>query len=312
MILHYFKFQSSIAVRKIKDSGLDPWLGILLFGILLTGGSVYLFSKTDAAGYFIALIGLALLIPFSEKERNDFLRITLSKKHYQSIRLIENGLMLLPFLIVLLAFAQITLAMVLLVLGMLMSFQRMGKFQSTVRFSPFGKHPFEFASGIRNSILLYLAVDALLIPAMMSNNASLGMFVLGMHFLLAFSFYTQVENEILVWNFHGGPKKFLLHKISAAFRQITLLNFPVVLILCISWPENWWIILVVYVFGLLLLSSIVLAKYSAFPRVMNVPEGIVMAVTVSFPPLLILAIPYFYKKAHRQLQTILYDSDLRA
>ena len=312
MILHYFKFQSSIAARKIKDSGLDPWLGILLFGILLTGGSVYLFSKTDSAGYFIALIGLAVLIPLSEKERNDFLRITLSKKHYQSIRLIENGLMLLPFLIVLLAFAQISLAMVLLVLGMLMSFQRMGKFQSTVRYSPFGKHPFEFASGIRNSTLFYLAVDALLIPAMMSNNASLGMFVLGMHFLLAFSFYTQVENEILVWNFHGGPKKFLRHKINAAFRQITLLNFPVVLILCLSWPENWWIILVVYVFGLLLLSSIVLAKYSAFPRVMNVPEGIVIAIGVSFPPLLILAIPYFYKKAHRQLQTILYDSDLRA
>jgi hypothetical protein len=312
MILHYFKFQSSIAARKIKDSGLDPWLGILLFGILLTGGSVYLFSKTDAAGYFIALIGLALLIPFSEKERNDFLRITLSKKHYQSIRLLENGLMLLPFLIVLLAFAQITIALVVLAMGMLMSFQRMGKFQSTVRYSPFGKHPFEFASGIRNSALLYLAVDALLIPAMMSNNASLGMFVLGMHFLLAFSFYTQVENEILVWNFHGGPKKFLLHKISAAFRQITLLNFPVVLILCLSWPENWWIILVVYVFGLLLLSTIVLAKYSAFPRVMNVPEGIVIAIGVSFPPLLILAIPYFYKKAQRQLQTILYDSDLRA
>jgi prepilin signal peptidase PulO-like enzyme (type II secretory pathway) len=138
------------------------------------------------------------------------------------------------------------------------------------------------------------------------------MFVLGMHFLLAFSFYTQVENEILVWNFHGGPKKFLLHKISAAFRQITLLNFPVVLILCISWPENWWIILVLYLFGLLLLSTIVLAKYSAFPRVMNVPEGIVIAIGVSFPPLLILAIPYFYKKAQRQLQTILYDSDLRA
>lgn len=312
MILHYFKFQSSIAARKIKDSGLDPWLGILLFGILLTGGSVYLFSKTDAAGYFIALIGLALLIPFSEKERNDFLRITLSKKHYQSIRLLENGLMLLPFLIVLLAFAQITIALVVLAMGMLMSFQRMGKFQSTVRYSPFGKHPFEFASGIRNSALLYLAVDALLIPAMMSNNASLGMFVLGMHFLLAFSFYTQVENEILVWNFHGGPKKFLLHKISAAFRQITLLNFPVVLILCISWPENWWIILVLYLFGLLLLSTIVLAKYSAFPRVMNVPEGIVIAIGVSFPPLLILAIPYFYKKAQRQLQTILYDSDLRA
>jgi len=310
MLSHYFSLQANILSRRIRASGLEPWFALLLLSGLLAGGSFYLFSKTDAAGYFISIIALGILTPLSAKERNDFLRVTLPKNTYLKIRFLENGLLALPFLFILLGFQQFIPTLILLVGSTWLTFQPVAALKSTSRKSPFGKHPFEFASGIRMHIFLFLAVSLLLIPAIMADNASLGVFVMGMYFVLVMPFYTSVENEILVWIHHGSPRKFLRKKIAIACFHMLLLLTPIALTLSLLWPQTRWIVLLILLCGFILLTTIVLAKYAAFPNAINVPEGIVIAVSITFPPLLPLATIYFYKKAKHQLQFYLHDTDL--
>jgi len=310
MLGRYFSLQANIFSRTIRASGLEPWFSILLLIGLLLGGSFYLFSKTDAAGYFIAFIALGILTPLSAKERNDFLKVTFPQKTFRQIRLLENGILIFPFLLILLGFQQFLPSLLLLVGSTWLIFQPVATLKTTTKYSPFGKHPFEFASGIRLHFFLFLAVSLLMIPAIMANNASLGIFVMGMYFVLAMPFYTSAENEILVWIHHGSPRKFLHKKIAIACFQMLLLITPIGLTVFYLWPETRWISLLILGCGFLLLCTIVLAKYAAFPNAINIPEGIVIALSIAFPLLLPLALIYFYKKAKHQLQFYLHDSDL--
>ena len=51
------------------------------------------------------------------------------------------------------------------------------------------------------------------------------------------------------------------------------------------------------------------AKYSTFVSEINLPEGIIIAFAISFPPLILLIIPYFYTKSIQNLRLILNDKN---
>jgi hypothetical protein len=57
----------------------------------------------------------------------------------------------------------------------------------------------------------------------------------------------------------------------------------------------------------LFLWTVILAKYSAYPGEMNLPEGMIIAISIYFPPLLLAIIPFFYTKSIRKLKYILND-----
>jgi hypothetical protein len=53
------------------------------------------------------------------------------------------------------------------------------------------------------------------------------------------------------------------------------------------------------------LTTIILAKYAAFPHQVNLPQFVILAVSVWFPPLLIAVIPFFYRQSVKRLNEIL-------
>jgi hypothetical protein len=57
--------------------------------------------------------------------------------------------------------------------------------------------------------------------------------------------------------------------------------------------------------GFILIITVILAKYAAYPSEMNLPEGIVIALGLSFPPMLLIFAPYFYFKAIQKLKPYL-------
>ena len=46
-------------------------------------------------------------------------------------------------------------------------------------------------------------------------------------------------------------------------------------------------------------------KYASLPGIVSIPDAIIMVFALLFPPILLFALPYYYKKAVRKLNPIL-------
>ena len=134
---------------------------------------------------------------------------------------------------------------------------------------------------------------------------NLGIVVLFSIFLVSAGFYTKPEQEFYVWVYKYPPAKFLWNKIIAATWQSNLLAAPFLLVLLISWPHSFVYILLAAVAGYLLLVTVILAHYSAWPGEMNLAQVFLLALGISFPPALLAVIPYFYFRSREHLQPYL-------
>jgi len=103
MIKRYFQLQYRMINRQLKSYGLHPFIAYVLLFAVFVGFSFLLFYPQ-----IIYLPYLYLLVPFyfsfglAETDRNDFLKICFNNKTYISIRIMENMLVALPFLVFLL------------------------------------------------------------------------------------------------------------------------------------------------------------------------------------------------------------------
>jgi hypothetical protein len=72
-------------------------LGLTAFILI----SAYLFQKTEFAKYIVVLTCLSLLSKLSENNRIDFLIATFGDRLKNKIRILENGLVSIPFVMAL-------------------------------------------------------------------------------------------------------------------------------------------------------------------------------------------------------------------
>ena len=105
------------------------------------------------------------------------------------------------------------------------------------------------------------------------------------------------------------PKDFLIEKLKIGLLYFTALCFPIVLTLGIFFYNEIEILLVFLLLSYAYLSTIILAKYSAFPNEMSLPQGILIALSFMIPPILLGLIPYFYSQSVKRLTTLLNDSN---
>jgi hypothetical protein len=273
--------------------------------LVFIGLSFYLFEKTEFAHYIYILAAISLVYPLSETRRNDFLKSIFSQRHYFQVRLIENGIATLPFVVFLISKSLGLAALLASLLGCIMALLQVDQKVSLTLPSPFSKKPFEFTIGFRNSFYLFGLSYILTLIAVSVGNFNLGVFSLVLVFLFALSFYTNPEDEFFVWVFSMSPKRFLLEKIKTAALYATVLSSPVLMTLLLFFKDQFDIILVFQLLGYFALATIILAKYSAYPKPMNVPQGILVVLTIQFPPLIFFVIPYFYIQSIKRLNEFL-------
>ncbi len=128
---------------------------------------------------------------------------------------------------------------------------------------------------------------------------------MGFMFLLSMSFYAMPEDELFVWINVNSPKVFLLKKISTAIFCASLLTAPALIALLIAFPQFYLAAVFIFIAGYIILITMILAKYAAFPKEINLPQALILGFSFMFPPLLIYTIPKFYNKACKQLQPLL-------
>lgn len=302
---YYFILQQRILNRKIKELGLQPILGYILGVLVFLGLSFYLFYKTTYAGYIYAAAGLSFVFGFGEKERNDFLKTTFPVSIYRQVRAAENGLLVLPFVVFLCYKTQILLAACLLLGALVTSLFNSGtRFNLTIP-TPFFRFPFEFTTGFRKYWLLYVMAYFIAWKAIEVDNFNLGVGSLAFLSLLAMSHYALPENEYYVWIYNCTAQRFLLKKTATAWLYLSLLALPLVLILSVFFWDKSWILFLVLGLGLFLIWEMILAKYSAYPREMSLPQAVFFSLGIWFPPLLLVVVPLLYKKAVQQLNKYL-------
>jgi hypothetical protein len=155
--------------------------------------------------------------------------------------------------------------------------------------------------------LIFPIAYALTVIAINVDNLNLGIFAILLVLLTSLSYYYKPEQEYYVWVHAETPKAFLKNKVFNASKNATLIAIPNLFSLLIFYPSEFELILIFFFFGLLFLWTVILAKYSAYPVEMNLPEGMIIAFSIYFPPLLLLIIPFFYKKSISKLKHILND-----
>lgn len=304
-MIAYFTLQFQMTNRKFRDAGIHPWLAWILLAVLFAGGSFYLFYKSTFAPYIYVLGGLVLAGKLSETRRYDFLKQCFENNTLRKLRMTENLLVVTPFLVFLLYKQLLLFALALLALAMLLALTNFRTKVHVIIPTPFYKKPFEFTTGFRNTYYLILAAYALTCIAVGVGNFNLGVFALLLVFGITLTYYTQAEHPYYVWIYSQSSRGFLKLKIKTAMVYATFLVLPIALALGLYFPQYILILIAFILLGLAYLICMIVSKYAAYPDELNVTQGILVGLCIWFPPLLIVMIPYLFRKSQHRLNAIL-------
>ena len=301
----YLLLQIRLLSRRIRDAGVSPVVGIAILSAMFIGLSYLLFAKSSYAPYIYPFIAFSFLLPLSNIKRNEFLQLCYGDKQHRRLRLAENLLVALPFVLFLLFKAQLIGIGLVLVLAIVTAFIKTGNATAITIPTPFGKTPYEFAAGFRNTILVIPVVYALAIIAVAVGNFNLGVFALLLLFAVTLAYYQLPDYEYYVWAHNMKPAQFLLHKIKTAIGYATLLALPIAILLCTFFTANSGYVLIFLLAGYVYLCCMIAARYSAYPNEINLPEGILLAISIGVPPALLAILPYFINRSLKRLSTVL-------
>ena len=305
ILRQYFRLQLSMTKRHLVEFGLAPATGFIIITAAFYGFSAYLFHAVKFANYCYVLVAVSLLLPYTEMNRNDFLKLVYPKKNYLVIRVAENLITVAAFILFLCSRREYYPALILLVLAVLAIFTGSGKKPLMAIPTPFYKKPFEFIVGFRRSFPVLIAAWALGVIAIIYQNDNLGLFALALVFLACIGFYLEPENVFYVWVHKLNYNQFLLDKIITALIFSTLLALPVSIALIIFFKASMPAIIGLQVLGYCYLLTIILAKYAAYPNRINLPQAILFTFSLAMPPLLLALVPFFYLQSVKRLKEIL-------
>jgi hypothetical protein len=303
----YFILQLTMANRKMKEARMNPAVCYFLMLVLFILFGEYIFQKTAFAKYLVIFTCMSLQIQLSEKNRTEFLLSTFGDKTKNKLRIIENLIICIPFCIILIYKNQFLEASILLLVSIVFAFLKLQDVLNITLSTPFSKNLFEFSVGFRKTFFIFPIAYTLTIIAIKVDNLNLGIFSFLLIFLTTMGFYSKPENEYYVWIYKSNAMQFLKNKLLSASKNVTLLVSPIIITLLLYFTSEFQLVLIFFIAGMLFQWTIILAKYSVYPQEMNLIEGIIIALSFYFPPLLLAIIPFFYKKSIKKLKVILND-----
>jgi len=301
----YFLLQRTLWERRFRDWQLAPWVVYLFGPLLFVGLCLLALDRTDYAAYAIALVGLSIVSNLGGQARNDFLRSTYGLDHYRNIRLMENGLVLLPFLLLLLATGFWALTLVQGAVGAALAWRVSRPSNVGAVSTPFSQRPFEFAVGIRRFWWVLPLAAFLLFQAVRVDNLELAVFAYLALILAGCQSCADPEPGFYIWIHTMTPTAFLRRKILLTISHLLLLLLPFGLVFIFFFPSDWLLLLAVTALGPCYLVLWMVFKYAAYPNPINVGHAFIIAIGMLFIPTLLIIIPLYYQKAKSRLAIVL-------
>lgn len=301
----YFNLQIKLIGRKFREIGLHPILAVILLMVALIALSIYAYKKTEFAPYILSFIALSFIMKLSEVKRNEFLKTIFKSNEHIKIRIIENLILTIPFLIILLFFHSYLEASLLLLISIIFAIKSMKSDYKFTMPTPYFKKPFEFTIGFRKTFYLIPLAYILTVISISVNNFNLGIFSFLLVFVVYFSYYFKPEEEYFVWSFDANPKSFLLYKIKTALMQSTYFVLPIALTLSYFYLSEILLVLLFLIIGYTFLIFFIVAKYSTYPDEIGIVQGIILAFSIFFPPILLIIIPLLFNQSQKRLNYLL-------
>jgi hypothetical protein len=303
----YFQLQFRMINRKMIDFGIPLLIGYILLPFVFILLSNYLFEKTEFANYVYGLIAISFVSKLSEPKRNDFLKSVFNKDKYRKLRAIENLIYCLPFTLFLIYKNQFAFSVILNLFVIIITLFNFSTNLNVTIPTPFSKNPFEFTVGFRKTFYVFPIAYFLTYISVSVGNFNLGIFSMLLIGITCFSYYSKIENEYFVWNYNLSSKEFLLKKTKTCLIYFSLLSLPIIITLAVCFFNEIDILIVFFLLCYAYLTTIIFAKYSSFPNEMNMSQGILIATSFMFPPILLISIPLFYSQSIKKLNAILND-----
>lgn len=301
----YFQLQFKLLNRRFKELGFEPWFAYVLLLATIATITHQSFERFSFAPFVMTGVCMFLQMKLGEPNRNDFLKTCFSTIKFRSIRLIENALLALPFVVELIIY-QKWLALLLLLVGtIILALINVKMAQQKTLPTPFSKHPYEFSVGFRSTLLLLITCYILMGIALYVDNFNLGLFSILALFVVCMGFYTQPEDEFYVWIHHYSIVTFLISKVKRALVNVGILCAPLVLILIAFYPINSGYIALFVLIAFVFIIAVVLAKYAAYPNEIQLIQAFFLGISLLAPFLLLLFIPLFYNQATTRLKSYL-------
>jgi len=272
----------------------------LLFAIV--GGLLLL--KGTMGQYTVAGFGLLAALAFGEKKHNRIL-LELYGKRSATIRVIENTIVVVPFVLLLLVGQSWMLAGALIVMAPLVSLIPPWGGSGIVLRTPFSRWPFEFPSGYRLVFPLFIGTYLVCGIGLWVGNFNLSAFTVGVNYLICLQFYSKNEPAFYLWIYDATPLKFLKKKVISAIICSTIIAAIPAFAVVSFYPENWWVILLIIALGPLYLVATILAKYAYYPSEVNIVAALGIGASIFIPPLLLVVIPIFFAKSADNLSRYL-------
>jgi len=302
---YYFKLQYNRLERWLKEMGINPKIGLLFGMVLFILSSKFLFHKTEYANWIYLIVAISLIFRLGDRKRNDNLESIFPSQDNFVVRLIENGLYALPFISFLLFEKDFLTVFILIPIAGLMAFFRTTQYLNKTIPTPFKKFPYEFIVGFRKTCWLVIFAYFLIIKSIHVGNYNLGLFGLALIFVISMFYYQKPEPEFFVWIHSCQASEFLKAKFLNSIICISILSFLGLIGMIMGFSSNWLTTIFVYLGGYIILGSMIMAKYSAYPHEMNIPQGVLYALSLMFPPMLLITIWLFYTKSIKRLKPIL-------
>lgn len=301
----YFNLQFKMLNRQLTEWGIEPLIGYGVSLFAFIGISIKLFEETQFAEYIYIVFALSLILKLNEVNRNDFLKLCYSKIEYAKIRIFENIIVSIAFITFLLFQEKYLSASVLSISVCLFALIDLKSKSGFTIPTPFYKDPFEFTVGFRTNYFIYFFAYFLTFMSISVDNFNLGIFSLILTLLSCVNYYTNSEDAFYVWIFSLSPREFIRYKLKNIIQYSTILCLPIIVTLSFFFFSNIELIIGFLCLGYLFIFTTMLAKYSVFPEKLNIRFGIVLALTLWLPALLVLIIPYLYLQSTKKLKEIL-------
>ena len=289
------------------DFGIPLLIGYTLVPFVFILLSKFLFEKTEFANYVYGLFALSFISKLNEHKRNDFLKSIFNKANYKKLRVLENIIYCLPFTLFLIYQKQFIFFVIINLCTIIITLFNFSTNTNVTIPTPFSKKPFEFTVGFRKTFYVFPIAYFLTYISVSVGNFNLGIFSMLLIGITCFSYYSKIENEYFVWNYNLSSKKFLLEKMKTCLLYFSFLSLPIIITLGISFFNEIDILVTFILLCYAYLTAIVFAKYSTFPNNMHLSQGILLALSLMFPPLILIIIPLFYSQSIKKLNIVLND-----
>lgn len=304
--MYYLQLQYQRWNRAWEEWGIPPLVGYVVLVLFWGIGSAALFARTAYAPWLylvIAGIGWGRL---SEQHRVDEIERLFGQPNSRYLRFVEQILWTLPFGSYLLYQGAWQWALGALLGAVVGAFIKRRGWRAGALPTPFGRYPFEFAVGARQSIWMLLLLYILLLKGVQVENGNLSAVSLGGLWVLICGFYTKPEPLTYVWWHRQSARHFIAYKLSIAIGYSLLLTAPAIGILVWQFGSAYlWALLGISVSGSFFIVLVLLGKYTVFPEPMGIPHLIWLVLCISFPPLLLVLLVVFYRRACANLETLL-------